>query len=157
MIHSNKLTEAFDLLTTEVRNNFTKREGEMPTNGELFKVALNAYNAYNDNERGGVDRIFDIREKDDLMAMVKGGMTAADIAAMVSTGFWYFYFGENHDKPEPLSFKDVILQVRGFARQITACAILFNSRCNEYGAWLDTFLTDMVTADEPLYDQLINC
>jgi hypothetical protein len=71
------------------------------TDTHVIDIVLAAYNRYQEDECGGADYIFDITKKDDLLAVVKGGMTAEEIAC-----FWreynddrqtlYFFYGVNH-------------------------------------------------------------
>lgn len=65
-------------------------------------LVLNAYNRYQEDERDGVDYIFDIRNGEDLKCCIDGGMTAHDIACIdeecnrTAKSTPYFMFGQNH-------------------------------------------------------------
>lgn len=65
-------------------------------------LVLNAYNRYQEDERDGVDYIFDIRKGEDLKCCIDGGMTAHDIACIneecnrTAKSTPYFMFGQNH-------------------------------------------------------------
>ena len=65
------------------------------------KIIFNAYNEWQEQERDGVDYIFTISKKEDLLCVIDGGMTALEIADIVkssSTGL--FLFGCNHTTPD---------------------------------------------------------
>ena len=70
---------------------------KMATDTDIFNLVLDVYNKYQENERDGVDYIFDINKKEDLIACIKGGLTARMIQELVNNldnGFTqYFYFG----------------------------------------------------------------
>ena len=65
-------------------------------------LVLNAYNRYQEEERDGVDYIFDIRKGEDLKCCIDGGMTAHEIACIneectkTAKSTPYFMFGQNH-------------------------------------------------------------
>jgi len=69
-------------------------------------LVLNAYNRYQEDERDGVDYIFDIRKEEDLKCCIDGGMTAHDIACIneectrTAMSTPYFMFGQNHKQAE---------------------------------------------------------
>ena len=58
-----KKAEALNNLVTIIAEE-TKRN--LPTNENLMFVTLNAYNCYQEEERDGVDYIFDLNNADDL-------------------------------------------------------------------------------------------
>lgn len=68
-------------------------------------LVLNAYNRYQEDERDGVDYIFDIRKKEDLKCCIEGGMTAQEISCtyeecIARAHTPYFMFGQNHKQAE---------------------------------------------------------
>jgi hypothetical protein len=94
-------------------------------------LVLNAYNRYQENERDGVDYIFDIRKGEDLKCCIDGGMTAQEISytykeCMVRAHTPYFMFGQNHEQAEVIptwaqlkrvlgaSLHEVILQMLAY-------------------------------------------
>ena len=99
-----KKAEALNNLVTIIAEE-TKRN--LPTNENLMFVTLNAYNCYQEEERDGVDYIFDLNNADDLKCCVDGGLTATEIAEMVKNvneKYYtpYFFFGVNHPSPKQL-------------------------------------------------------
>ena len=69
-----------------------------------IKKILAAYNKYQEDECDGVDYIFSLDKKDDLVCCIEGGLTAKQISDMVTNSveneaLKYFHFGQNYDKP----------------------------------------------------------
>ena len=96
---------------------------------DVLHEVLKAYNDYQESERDSVDYIFEIFNKEDLMACVKGGMNAAEIAwlynqSQVNTTP-YFFFGCNHEVVEPI--------------------FTYGELKENLIGWLDEVLTDIVT------------
>lgn len=81
---------------------------------------LNAYNAYQENERNGVDYLFDFENQDDLICCIQGGLTATEIANLIATYnsgdnnnyTTLFFFGCNYKTPKLITideFKNILL------------------------------------------------
>ena len=74
-------------------------------NDDIIKNVLKAYNGYCENERGGIDYLFDINNCDDLKCVIDGGFNAADITELfLNNGrkrndTQYFFCDCNHDTP----------------------------------------------------------
>lgn len=83
----------------------------MATDTDIFNLVLDVYNEYQDSERDGVDYIFDLNKKEDLIVCIKGGITARMVQELVNKlddGFTqYFYFGYNYPTPISIKFKDL--------------------------------------------------
>lgn len=69
---------------------------------------LNAYNRWQEEEKGGVDYIFNIDNQDDLISCVNGGMTSNDIVRLKNNSVTYFLFGINHLDATPMNNDDII-------------------------------------------------
>ena len=67
-------------------------------------IIVNAYNRWNEDEKDGVDYIFNIGRAEDLICCIKGGMTAMEIANLYNAKVNMFMFGQNRETPEPLSY-----------------------------------------------------
>jgi hypothetical protein len=82
-------------------------------------LVLNAYNSYQEDERDGVDYIFDIRKGEDLKCCIDGGMTAQEIACLneectkTANSTPYFMFGQNHRTAEVISTWEQLKRVLG--------------------------------------------
>lgn len=82
-------------------------------------LVLNAYNRYQEDERDGVDYIFDIRKGEDLKCCIDGGMTAWEIASLnaecnqTAKSTPYFMFGQNHKNAEVIPTWEQLKRVLG--------------------------------------------
>jgi hypothetical protein len=83
----------------------------MATDNDIFNLVLDIYNEYQESERDGVDYIFDINNKEDLITCIKGGLTPRMIQNLVNKldddFTQYFYFGYNYPTPISIKFKDL--------------------------------------------------
>lgn len=82
-------------------------------------LVLNAYNRYQEEERDGVDYIFDIRKGEDLKCCIDGGMTAHEISCIneectrTAKSTPYFMFGQNHRTAEVIPTWEQLKRVLG--------------------------------------------
>ena len=82
-------------------------------------LVLNAYNRYQEDERDGVDYIFNIRKREDLKCCIDGGMTAHEIACLneactrTAKSTPFFMFGQNHKQAEVISTWEQLKRVLG--------------------------------------------
>ena len=83
----------------------------MATDTDIFNLVLDVYNEYQESEKDGVDYIFDLNKKEDLIVCIKGGLTARMVQKLVNKlddGFTqYFYFGCNYPTPISIQFEDL--------------------------------------------------
>ena len=80
---------------------------------KAFKTLLNAYNSWQESECSSVDYIFNLDNNDDLICCINGGLTAQEISHLVygDRNFGmsrFFFFGENHLKPQQLSMEELV-------------------------------------------------
>lgn len=94
--------KAFEMMVAEIKNAVANDLMSMKEEGALLKLVLNAYNAYQEDERDGVDYIFDLTNQDDLKCVVNGGMTAKEIGELYMGSqvnhSQYFMCGCNYPK-----------------------------------------------------------
>lgn len=120
----------------EAFNNFVAVIAEeikrsLPTNESLISVVLDAYNRYQEEERDGVDYIFDLNNADDLKSCMEGGLTAYEIAEMVKNinekdYTPYFFFGVNHKSPKQLKeFKELTDQLIANVEEVVRKAFAY--------------------------------
>ena len=87
-------------LINEIKKNIVN---DIENNGVLFKAAIAAYNTYQEEERDGVEYLFDLNNKEDLKCCIDGGMSAKDIHHLYEeykkNKTPMFFFGVNHYKP----------------------------------------------------------
>lgn len=69
---------------------------------ELYTNLLKIYNAYQDNERDGVDYIFNLYDKEDVKCLIDCDVSVAQLAELHQSVVdgkktQYFFFGQNYD------------------------------------------------------------
>ena len=69
-----------------------------------FNMCIKAYNTYQENEKDGVDYLFDLRNANDIITCLNGGLTTKELFALANSYKNYnissmFMFGCNHPKP----------------------------------------------------------
>lgn len=95
------------------RNLLTKIEADI-NYPEGRAMLLKAYNRYQEDERDGVDYIFDINNQDDLITCIQGGLTAEEIVNFHNrVKSWmnptpHFLFGCNHKEMKPMGRDNII-------------------------------------------------
>ena len=110
---------------------------EMSINHKVFNLVFDAYNEFQESERDGVDYIFNMDNKDDLVTCIKGGLKPVHIHGMVEnikkgkTNF--FFYGINHPIPEQLTFSGLKLQLTAYLDEIVDFVIAypFDGACRE--------------------------
>ena len=105
--------ETFDALLSEFT---TYIEKNINYDGTLLYAVLCAYNQWQEDERDGVDYIFNIYNNDDLKCCIEGGLNANDISLLVNgvtkqDKTNYFFFGCNHPSPLQINNNDGLIQV----------------------------------------------
>jgi len=74
---------------------------------------LKVYNDYQENEKDGIDYIFNMNNNEDLICIIKGGCTAYEIGmAFISNtnkrnNTSFFFYGINHPKIEMLNLLEI--------------------------------------------------
>ena len=135
-------------------------ESELQRGGEAgdkaFKIALEAYNRYQEDERDGVDYIFDLTNKEDLIAMIDGGLNAVEIHDMVNRGQRFFLFGCNYEYPEALNNHNVLDNIYNTADDITRHAFVYADVCKEYREWLHHFFSLAIANNDKFFNTFIN-
>lgn len=76
-------------------------------NAKAIELVINAYNRYQEDERDGVDYLFNINYKYDLKCCVEGGLTASEIARLYDETTQgatpLFLFGVNYERPKQIT------------------------------------------------------
>ena len=115
--------------------------------GELLKLVLDAYNTYQNEERDGVDYIFDINNPDDLQCCIAGGMTAKEVAwlyeqSQVNTTP-FFYFGVNYQQPKPIAnYKALVTNLINWLDEILPCVLAYSYLIKSYEKLYKVCVTD---------------
>jgi len=115
-------------------------------NTDVFDMVLAAYNRYCEDEKDGIDYIYDIYNQEDLNTLVNNGMTANDITKLFEsaqdTKSNYLFCDCNHDIEQIASFENVLDLLIGMIDEVCECALLYVTRCEEYQALYERYVTD---------------
>lgn len=149
----NAISAISEFITSNLKSELQKG-GE--TGDDAFKIALNAYNRYQEDERDGVDYIFDITNKEDLIAMIDGGLTAVEIHDMVNRGQRFFLFGCNYAYPTALNNHNVLENIYNTADDITRHAFVYAEVCKDYREWIHHFFSRVIANDDKFFNIFIN-
>ena len=135
-------------LVAEIKRNIASNLRQYSNcDGELLKLVLDAYNTYQNEERDGIDYIFDINNPDDLQCCVAGGMTAKDVAWLyeefqVNTTPW-FYFGVNYEHPKPIvNYKALVTNLINWLDEILPCVLAYSYLVKSYEKLYKVCVTD---------------
>lgn len=120
----------------------------VPTNTMALGMMLKAYNRYQEDERDGVDYIFNQHNLDDMKCCMDGGMTRQEIADLFAETFLqttpYFYFGVNYKKPQPINdYTELKAQIIANLEEIIKCVISF-PYVEEYQTIYRNFITPIM-------------
>jgi len=138
------MKEQFDCLVQKMTIQF-KRIVTLAFNAHdvpMIHRLLCVYNTYQEEERGGVDYIFDFLNKEDLVTCIQGGLTAEKLAELVAkfhegggddeTATFFgdatttrFLFGCNHETPYLFKYSSLKNTLLGNAQEIVECMLKF--------------------------------
>lgn len=100
---------------------------------DITILVLNAYNRYQEDERDGVDYIFNINKAEDLKCCIDGGMTANEISWVftesqkTAKNTPYFMFGQNHKQPEMIETWDGLKSyLSNFLGSVLLCMLAYH-------------------------------
>ena len=160
----NSSMENFAQNANGVIKDMTERIGKavnMVGSPDTIKKVLAAYNRYQEDERDGVDYIFDLTDKDDLKCLVEGGYTAEDIAGAYEkgkeTGLFHFTGGCNYAALRHVGTeKDLKRLLTAYLENIVPCVFIY-PWIEEYKALWTMFVTESVENSDYLRGEIIVC
>lgn len=122
--------KAFEIMVAEIKNAVANDLMSMKEEGALLKLMLNAYNTYQEDERDGVDYVFDLTNQDDLKCVVDGGMTAKEIGELYMGSqvnhSQYFLCGCNYSKVVPIANWEMLRGIiMGFLDEVIEKVVTF--------------------------------
>lgn len=128
-------------------DNLIQMVADRLVNGKRFDLLLAAYNRMQDDERNGVDYLFNVTNSADVICCLQGGLTMEQLRTMLNeyeaNGIEYFYFGCNHPTPTMVTLEKVISQLTANADEIVKYAIAYPS-VDEYKAIYELFITEEI-------------
>lgn len=97
----------------------------------MIQRLIDVYNTYQEEERDGVDYIFDFQNKEDLTTCIQSGLTAEELAELVikfhnddSENYTpNFLFGFNHVSPYLLTYSMLKSSLSLLANEIVDCML----------------------------------
>lgn len=99
------------------------------TEDDIFNKVLMAYNQYQEDERFGVDYIFDLDDQEDLKTLVNCGVTASEISRLYndieSADSKYLYCGENHTNLRCLNMSEIDKQMIANMEEMVLCMLAY--------------------------------
>ena len=141
-----------DAISEYILNNIKTEIQKGGVRGDVaFHLALDAYNRYQEDERDSVDYIFDIKKKEDLIAMIEGGLDAVEIHDMVNRGQRFFHFGCNYDYPDALGNHNVLEDIYNTTDEVTRCAFIYADVHKEYREFIHFFFSRVIALDDDFY------
>lgn len=129
------MKEQFDCLVQKMTTQF-KRIVTLAFNAHdvpMIHRLLCVYNKYQEEERGGVDYIFDFQNTEDLVSCFQGGLTAEELAELVAkyhcgngeNNTTKFLFGCNHETPYLFKYSSLKNTLLGNAHEIVECMLKY--------------------------------
>lgn len=109
-------------LTLIQGNNKTSRKYMLP-------ILLNAYNRYQEDERDGVDYIFNINKREDSACVINGGMSIEELYNLQreckGEGTNYYMFGHSHETAELISIIGIGNAIKAVSDEMAKCIIKY--------------------------------
>lgn len=143
--HFNAITE---ILKTRIKNDLNTNQPDV-----LGKV-LDAYNRYQEDERDGVDYIFDLTNQADLKCLVDGGLCATEIMwAMNKTNkeniTTLFHYGCNYPTLHAIgTIQDLKRNLIAWLDEFLPYVIMYVTRCTEYQNLYEHYVTEYLERKE---------
>lgn len=114
---------------------------------ETIDFILPAYNRYQEDERDGVDYIFDITKEEDVATMLKGGLSVTQLYNYLDKYHKgevknYCCFGANYTEITPVESISVTLV--NALDEMLPVALLYAHKVAEYGMLYDEFVTQLI-------------
>ena len=140
----------FDGLIKEVVSSITDELKQYPyKNQDVLDLVLAAYNDYQEDERDGVDYLFDITNKDDVTCCIKGGMEVNEVAKLYADSLTnttkYFFFGVNHKVAEPIAdYSELVSQLIGSLDEVVANVIAYPYSYPSYKELYIRYITNTI-------------
>lgn len=133
---------------TTLLSNFIETSFDENRTDYILKI-INVYNRYQEDEKEGVDYLFNIDNKEDVIVCLKGGMTLDELVKLhkqKDNSSKWFLFGQNH--PNPLIVGNYALEryLLSCANEIAKCIIAY-PWVEEYRALYVEWITNNLIDD----------
>jgi len=116
---------------------------------DTLMMVLAAYNDYQESERDGVDYIFDINDKDDVICCMSGGMTTEEVAKLWQGSqvnhSQYFFFGCNYETPKPIENLETLKRhLVGWLDEVMFDVLAYPYAYESYKALYGKYITENI-------------
>ena len=121
-------------------------KAEMKTDSDIWTMMFDAYNRYQEDERDSVDYIFNLSKQEDLLAVVKAGLTIEDLHQICYKSLGntrYIHYGCNYEKPMLLTKQNIDNNIHGLLDEIVDNIIAY-PWVKEYKAVYIHFITNKI-------------
>lgn len=97
------MTRLIDLVSSQVAKDLTKKD-DNDIDTELLGIMVDAHNIWQEDCHDGVDYIFDITNKKDVICLLQGDLNVSDINSIYNGQTYqrhtkYFQYGQNYQLP----------------------------------------------------------
>lgn len=131
---------------------------DIKTDDKALNMVLAAYNRFQDDERNGVDHIFNIDDKDDLQYLVNNrDLSAHDIWKLVNNMdakdyLPYFHLGENYPEPHFIGkLNDLQNNMIAWLDELLPFVLLYVTRYEEYQDIYEKYITEALENEFSAY------
>lgn len=120
----------------------------------VFKLVLNAFNRYQEDERDGVGYLFNINEWEDVKCCIEGGMTLNEFHALfeeiMSDNRTPYFLFNHYDHTELFkSMKCVVDYMINSLESVVLCMLTYHA-CDEYKALYNHSISDYILTNNML-------
>lgn len=120
---------------------------DLPNKSSVFNLVLAAFNRYQEAECDGIDYIFNLYNSEDLVYLVKGGVTANNIHEAVEklNGgdiVSFFHYGQNYEKLTPIGgYKELEKELIDGLDYFLPYVFAYVDKVKEYGELYEYYVT----------------
>jgi hypothetical protein len=133
---------------TTLLSNFIETSFNENRTDYILKI-INVYNRYQEDEKDGVDYLFNIDNKEDVITCLKGGMDLNELVKLhkqKNNSSKWFLFGQNHLKPFIVCYSVLKHYLLSYANEIAKCIIAY-PWVEEYRALYVEWVTNDLIGD----------
>ena len=112
---------------TTLFSNFIETSFNENRTDYILKI-INVYNRYQEDEKDGVDYLFNIDNKEDVIVCLKGGMTLDELVKLhkqKNNSSKWFLFGQNHPNPFIVCYSVLKRHLLSYVNEIAKCIIAY--------------------------------
>lgn len=147
-IISKNIKESYEILMDSVSNIIAHElmDDNDPNNMKIFPTFLKAYNMWQEDTQDGVDYIFDITDKQDVIDLLKGDFSVGGITSIYNgqehqAHTRYFRYGQNYELPMAFrTMKELKEYLAKETKWVIIHLFLFRNDTEEYKTIFDIYV-----------------